>query len=467
MVFSSVIFLFVFFPITFLVYTITKSLKLKNIILALASLVFYAIGEPVAVLIMLISVAVNYFLAIAISREKAKRAALVASVIYNLGILFVFKYLNFTTQILDGVFGSHLQTHILLPVGISFFTFQIMSYVIDVYRGVTKPQRSFLSVLLYISFFPQLIAGPIVKYHDIEKQLAARTQTADKVYWGIKRFSRGLAKKVLIADILAVFVDYVYSLDMSEMKSVSALTALAAGVGYTLQIYFDFSGYSDMAIGMASMFGFRLKENFNYPYTASSIKEFWRRWHISLSTWFKEYVYIPLGGNRKGTARTYLNKCIVFLLTGIWHGANFTFLLWGVIHGFFITLEDFIKLPKNKFTKALAHIYTLAVVCLAFMIFRADSVTQAFTLIGRLFTGWGNTNSAVNSVFQSYFTPVTIIAFVLALVFSAPVLPKAAERVKNKKALEYAEGICCLALLIVSAVFLISNGYSPNIYNQF
>ncbi len=467
MVFSSVLFIFAFLPAVLALYTLARGTKAKNIILAAASVVFYAVGEPMAVLIMLLSVIVNYFIALGIGRKKERKALLVLSVLFNVGILFVFKYLNLTVSIAGAIFKSSFETHILLPVGISFFTFQIMSYVVDVYRGDTKPQKSFLNVLLYISFFPQLIAGPIVKYHEIEKQILERKQTADGVYYGIKRFCAGLAKKVLIADILSRAVDYTYSLSGEEIKELSALTVLITAVCYSLQIYFDFSGYSDMAIGMASMFGFKIRENFNYPFISGSIKEFWRRWHISLSTWFKEYVYIPLGGNRRGRARTYLNKAAVFLLTGIWHGANFTFLIWGMIHGAFIIIEDLLRLPKNRITRFLSHIYTLAVVCLSFVLFRADSISQAGALLKRLFVGGAALTGQRDVKFLTFFNPVTVLALVAALAFSVPVLPALKRRVKNKKLLDAAEGVICLALFALSAVFLITNGYSPNIYNQF
>ena len=468
MVFSSVIFIFIFLPVVFLIYTASKSLKLKNLMLALASIVFYAIGEPTAVILMLLSVLLNYCFALLISREKYKKAFLFFSIIFNIGIIFVFKYLNYVTHLSGVIFNTKFETHILLPVGISFFTFQIMSYVIDVYRGDTKPQKNFLNVLLYISFFPQLIAGPIVKYHDIEKQLVSRAQTADGVFLGIKRFCVGLAKKVLIADIIAVYVDYVFALSNENIKTLSAPVIILTAIGYSLQIYFDFSGYSDMAIGMAGMFGFKIKENFNYPYVSSSIKEFWRRWHISLSTWFKEYVYIPLGGNRKGKARTYVNKFTVFLLTGIWHGANVTFLLWGIIHGFFITAEDFIKLPKGRKTKWISHLYTMTVVVLAFVVFRAENITQAGTVLSRLIKGWSSFKGEYDMLFWSYFSPVTLIVLIAGLILSAPVIPHLKEKLKLRGELfEIIEGVICLVLFVLSVIALVSNGYSPNIYNQF
>ncbi|MBO6039904.1 MAG: MBOAT family protein, partial [Oscillospiraceae bacterium] len=340
MVFSSAIFLFVFLPLVFLLTRLPKrSIRLQNLLLALASLVFYAFGQLQYVPLFLASVLINYVSGALLSGRFARsRAVLAASVVLNLGILGVFKYTDFFLRNLNAVLGSSLpMTGIVLPIGISFFTFQGMSYVIDTYRDPEAGTRDFLKLLLYISFFPQLIAGPIVKYHDISEQIDRRVLTPEQSAAGIRRFVRGLAKKLLIADSVGFLADAAYaSLSGTPDSRVMWLGAVC----YTLQIYYDFSGYSDMAIGMGRMFGFSIRENFLVPYGAASIREFWRRWHVSLSTWFKEYLYIPLGGNRKGRARAALNRFIVFLCTGIWHGANWTFVFWGLAHGLLSSAED-------------------------------------------------------------------------------------------------------------------------------
>ena len=346
MVFSSTVFLFAFFPVTFIIYKLLPSIKSQNIFLVIASLVFYAYGEPVYVLLMLCSVLANYLFGRLVTCSKARRFWMVTAVLANLGVLAIFKYSAFLVQNINATAHFSLpvpQMH--FPVGISFFTFQALSYVIDVYREPDTCQKNFIKLLLYISLFPQLIAGPIVKYHDIAAEIDSRTVTAKETAEGLRRFFCGLAKKVLIADVLGLAVDKIYALPAADL---CAASAWFAAVAYALQIYFDFSGYSDMAIGMGQMFGFHFKENFNHPYYADSIQDFWRRWHISLSAWFKEYLYFPLGGNRKGKARTVLNKYIVFFCTGLWHGANWTFVLWGLYHGTFAMLEQLNIIPVKK-----------------------------------------------------------------------------------------------------------------------
>ena len=346
MTFSSLAFLFIFFPLTFILYALTKSIKARNIILAAASIVFYAFGEPSAVVLLLLSVACNYILGILVTKgnAKSKKMYVVTAAVINIGMLFGFKYLGFFGSVLGGMTGTELNVpYLRLPIGISFFTFQGLSYVIDVYRNKKLLQRNPFYVLLYISFFPQLIAGPIVRYEDISYQLRHREFNSDRVSRGILRFIFGLGKKVLVANQMGLVADKVFS---SSTDSLGTAPAWIGALCYTLQIFFDFSGYSDMAIGLGCIFGFDFKENFNYPFISSSIQEFWRRWHISLSTWFKEYVYIPLGGNRKGKLRTDFNKLFVFFLTGLWHGANFTFIVWGLIHGVCQFLENHDKIGR-------------------------------------------------------------------------------------------------------------------------
>ena len=347
MLFSSMTFLYVFLPIVLLLYLITKK-ELHNPILLAASIIFYAWGEPKYLAIMLLTILVNYFGALLIQNStKRKKLFLILTVIANLGFLIYFKYFNFIIANCNNLLNLNINAlDIIMPIGISFYTFQAMSYVIDVYRGEVKAQNDLYKVALYICLFPQLIAGPIIKYHDIEEQIESREVEFDKVSMGVKRFIVGLSKKVLIANTLGVVADKVF---IQDPTTFSHLTAWLGALSYTLQLYFDFSGYSDMAIGLGLIFGFRFMENFNYPYTSKSITEFWRRWHISLSTWFKEYVYISLGGNRKGKFRTLVNLAIVFLLTGIWHGAQWTFIVWGIWQGVFIIIEKISNFNQRRF----------------------------------------------------------------------------------------------------------------------
>ena len=335
MVFSSAISLFFFVPIVFLLDRRLSDVDAKNTWLLLASLVFYSFGQVYYLPLLLLSVALNYVCGRLAAGKYAKLGVTLA-VIGGIGLLAVFKYADFAIRTVNALCGLHLPlTGIALPIGISFFTFQGLSYVIDVYREPKMVSHSFKKVLLYIAFFPQLIAGPIVKYHDVEQEIDSRRTTPQETALGIRRFICGLSKKLLLSNALGQMADTVFALPAGEIGMLAGWTG---AICYTLQIYFDFSGYSDMAIGLGRMFGFHFRENFNYPYTATTIKEFWRRWHISLSGWFRDYLYIPLGGNRKGCARTWLNRFLVFFATGLWHGASWTFVLWGLWHGLFSVL---------------------------------------------------------------------------------------------------------------------------------
>lgn len=457
MVFSSCIFLFFFLPIVYIAYCICPNLKVKNVLLTMASLFFYAFGEPVYILLMIGSILANYCLARLIaSSERWAKAALCVTVAFNIGLLVVFKY----SALVIGTAGSllHLPVtvpQIVLPIGISFYTFQALSYCIDVYRDKALVQKSIWKLMLYISFFPQLIAGPIVKYHDIDVQLSDRCVTIEDTAQGIRRFIAGLAKKLLIANTMAYMTDTLYTTRLDFM-----LTAWMAAVCYVFQIYYDFSGYSDMAIGLGRMFGFTFQENFRYPYISGSIQEFWRRWHISLSTWFREYLYIPLGGNRKGETRTMGNKLVVFMATGIWHGANWTFLVWGLFHGLFITLE-YKKLVPLK-NKVFAHIYTMLVVICGFVIFRADSIGQAMHILVSMFTGV-HPDISEQMLAAKLLTPYNIICLLAAVIFSAPVNEWFKGRVKLQ-AVQYAAS---LVLLVLCMLNLASSSYNPFIYFRF
>lgn len=454
MVFSSCIFLFVFLPIVYLLYCVCPKLQVRNFILIIASLLFYAFGEPLYVFLMIGSILVNYAFARWIAASKSGGKGIVAlTVIFNIGMLVVFKYSALLVSTVNTITGLQLPVpEIALPIGISFYTFQALSYCIDVYRDKDSVQKSPWKLMLYISFFPQLIAGPIVKYHDIEKQLTDRKITIDDTAAGLVRFIYGLAKKLLIANVMALVVDTLYTTQINM-----ALTAWAVAICYCLQIYFDFSGYSDMAIGLGRMFGFTFQENFNYPYISASIQEFWRRWHISLSTWFKEYLYIPLGGNRKGAARTMCNKFIVFLATGIWHGANWTFLVWGLFHGIFIILEYKGWIPlKNK---VFSHIYALLVVICGFVIFRADTIAQAGHILASMFTGF-TTEVGELMLLAKLATPYHVCSLAAGLLLCVPV----SGMVKKRGVLKYGVAAC---LIVVCIMNLATSSYNPFIYFRF
>lgn len=476
MVFSSLEFLCVFLPVVLILYSIVPGLRVKNALLIIASLAFYAYGEPVYVLLMLGSVLINYVLAIFVGRlvhnPMLKKAIMVLDIMANLGVLAVFKYADFFIGTINDVCKTDIPLpQITLPIGISFFTFQALSYVIDVYREDCEAQKDPFKLLLYISFFPQLIAGPIIKYHDVCRALSDRKQTFDDTAAGIRRFIFGLGKKVLIANAAGKVADVLFSTDISNINIVSAWIA---AIAYMLQIYFDFSGYSDMAIGLGRMFGFRFAENFNHPYGSTSIKEFWRRWHISLSTWFKEYLYIPLGGNRKGRTRTSINKIIVFFTTGLWHGANWTFVVWGLYHGFFLLLEDYIPNLK-KLPKVLGHIYCILVVCIGFVIFRADSMGQACSMIAKMFSGISFSAQSVSLVWQ-VLTPYSTVMIIAGIILAAPV-PMLYERfVTSGKIMKSDRSrnvgisvsyIVSFALILWCMLRLSGNTYNPFIYFRF
>lgn len=468
MTFSSVTFLFIFLPVVVILYTIIRQHTLRNVILAAASLVFYAYGEPVAVMIMIISIILNYLFGLGAATEKYGKPAVLLAALLNLGLLLAYKYTGFFVEIFDQITGLAVPVpRIRLPIGISFFTFQGLSYVIDVYRDKSKVQKNLFSVLLYISFFPQLIAGPIVRYQDIADRLDEREFSIDRISRGICRFIFGLAKKVLIANQMGLIADTVFGY---QPGALGMGPAWIGAICYTLQIFFDFSGYSDMAIGLGCLFGFDFKENFNYPLIASTIQDFWRRWHISLSTWFKEYVYIPLGGNRKGDARTTLNKLIVFFLTGFWHGANFTFIVWGMLHGLCQMLETYQIVPtKKKWFKPVGHIYTLLVVVLTFVIFRSDTLGQGFGMIGRMFSFQAG-SSAVTAEIISSISAVVLLAFVFALIAACPIFKNLRLKVSQTRyavAYDYAAYAGTLFLFVLCVLCLVSSRYNPFIYFRF
>ena len=476
MVFSSVIFLCLFLPIVLGGYYLLPKREAKNLWLIAASLLFYAFSGLWYVLLLLFSVFCNYLAGLFVSGRKG---VLYVAVAVNLGVLGVFKYLTFLVRTVNQLPGVAIVVpSIVLPVGISFFTFQGLSYVIDVYRNERLKSTRFRDVLLYIALFPQLVAGPIVRYEDVADEIKSRRHTLEQLANGLRRFIIGLSKKLMIADVCGSVVTLIYSAKSSALDS---RTAWLAAVCYLIQIYFDFSGYSDMAIGLGLCFGFHFKENFNYPYISASIQEFWRRWHISLSTWFREYLYIPLGGNRKGKAKTYRNKLIVFFCTGLWHGANWTFIIWGLWHGFFIVTEDAAKKlfglgkhgknRRNPVETVLKHLYTLLVVLIGFVIFRADNMGQAFSMIGAMFSGIC-ASAQTGLLLAQCLTPLTMFALLLGLVGSTPVLPLVCRKAEQQtgsvyvclRVLSYAGA---LALLLVDILHLSAASYVPFIYFQF
>lgn len=483
MLFSSMIFLWCFLPIVLIInYIISrvlakdeaKRIRVKNGWLLLASIVFYAWGGVNYLFLMLACIVVNYIGGWLIdsksdSPEKgwgASKTVLIITIVIDLAILFVFKYSNMVA----GILKADNWTEIVLPIGISFYTFQAMSYVIDVYRKKAKVQKNIFDFALYVSLFPQLIAGPIVKYSDISEQISVREESVDLFYEGQRRFCYGLGKKVLIANICAQIVDSIWAGDIANM---GAAVAWLGAIAYTLQIYYDFSGYSDMAIGIGRMLGFSLKENFNYPYVSTSVQEFWRRWHISLSGWFKEYVYIPLGGNRKGITRTCINLFIVFLLTGVWHGAGYTFIVWGVLYGVVLIIERLwlSKLLEKNPAKIVNYLYTMIIVIFAWILFRSDSIGQAVTYIGSLFKP-RNTYMTV----ESYLSMSSILSILAGILFMGPVqlAYKKLFADKNEKAHENGKEavfvvdlICQILVLVLAMMMLISGTYNPFIYFRF
>ena len=467
MLFSSMVFLWCFLPTVILIYFLLKP-ELRNFLLLIASLIFYAWGEPGYIWLMLISIAVNYSCGLLVDSSSGtrRRIVLILDIVVNLALLGYFKYANFFVDTVNQLNPGTIRNfaRIALPIGISFYTFQAMSYVMDVYRRDCKVQKNPLTLGLYITCFPQLIAGPIVKYHDVATQLENRRCSVQDFSYGIRRFIFGLAKKVLIANPLAVVADGVFGIAPDHLGTAAAwLGALC----YTFQIYYDFSGYSDMAIGLGRMFGFRFPENFNYPYLTRSIKEFWTRWHISLSTWFKEYLYIPLGGSRCGNARTYLNLIIVFLATGIWHGASWTFLFWGIYHGMFILLERlFLKkyLDRPGWTVP-SHLYAMLAVICGWVFFRADTLTHGVRYLHVMFVPTGSPYDI--RIFLNPMVETALLAGVLCCGILHRFLPRLKAVLMDDARVYFWEPVVLPVLLVLCIICLVANTYNPFIYFRF
>ncbi len=466
MVFSSTIFLCVYLPLVLLGYYICPK-KGRNLFLLIVSLVFYAWGEPKYVFLMMFSIVINYVFGLLMDKHRSDpkrlKLMLVLSVIIDLGLLSVFKYTDFIIRNVNAVFSTGFDLlNIALPIGISFYTFQAMSYTIDVYRNDVRVQRNLIDFGMYITMFPQLIAGPIVRYSDVQDQLAERRVTTDDFSAGIMRFVVGLGKKVLLANQMGAVWSGIYALG----GDVSALMAWTGAAAYTFQIYFDFSGYSDMAIGLGRMFGFKFPENFRYPYESVSITDFWRRWHITLSTWFKEYLYIPLGGNRRGLARQALNLLIVWTLTGFWHGAGWNFVMWGLYYFLILFIEKlFLLKALDKLPKLLRHVYALLLIVIGWVIFASDDVSVLLPYLGSMF----GANGALGGM--DVYTLATKAVLIVICCIASTELPKKlflrCTGAMNEKAAFVLKSVLTLALLTLSMVFLIGDSYNPFLYFRF
>ena len=457
MLFSSITFLYYFLPIVLLTYFFTPT-KYRNVILFISSLFFYAWGEPTYIILMLVSISVGYFFALGMNRfSKYRKIIFILSLVITLGFLFVFKYTNFFITNLNALLHVSIPlAKISLPIGISFYTFQIVSYLIDVYRNEVQEQKSFLHLATYISLFPQLIAGPIVRYKDVALELEHRTHSFDKVYEGIRRFMLGLGKKILIANTMGAFV--VSATSLSD-KSILLYWMLAIAIGF--QIYFDFSGYSDMAIGLGKIFGFHFMENFNYPFIADSITDFWRRWHISLGSWFRDYVYIPLGGSRCSKARGLFNIFVVWFLTGFWHGAEWNFILWGLFFWMVLMFEKRFLLSSLKDHKVIAHIYVIFLVLISFIIFNSSSLGEIVVSVKSML---GMNHLPLYNLSSLYYIRSYIAVFIIAMIGSTPLMKKLVQKIKWSI---YLEPFLWIVLLVVCSAYLIDGSFNPFLYFRF
>ena len=465
MVFSSFTFLFIFLPLVLLTYFLAKKRQLRNIVLLVFSLIFYAWGEPVYVILMLLSIIVNYLIALKIERRKrGKKKWMIIDVIFNLGVIGFFKYGNFIIQNINSIFHSNIgEMDLALPIGISFYTFQVLSYVIDVYRKTVPAQKSIVNLGMYVTLFPQLIAGPIVRYETVAEEIENRKENFTEVVEGLKRFFIGLGKKVLIANQMALIADTIYGGDLANTGTVSLWLA---AISYTLQIYFDFSGYSDMAIGLGRMFGFHFLENFNYPYIAKSITDFWRRWHISLSTWFRDYVYIPLGGNRVSTLKWLRNILVVWLLTGLWHGASWNFILWGVYYGVILIIEKvFLGRIIEKLPKVLQHIYALFFIIIGWVIFRVEDFSQMGIVLQKMFT-W-QASSIIDNIVLNFDVFSSLPYVLIGIIGSMPLWTKVREKRKQTNSYLIVSNLWSFGIFMLSICFLLVATYNPFIYFRF
>lgn len=471
MVFSSIVFLLYFLPILLVMYFLLPK-KFKNIFLLLASIGFYAWGAPKFIFVILLTTIIDFYLVSVMDKsnnDNKRKLLLVFSVSINLGLLIYFKYSNFFIENVNATLsvfglGEIHWTKLILPIGISFYTFETITYVVDVYRRVHKPLKSFWDYQLYIILFPKLIAGPIIRYHEIADQIKERRDVIDDKLVGFYRFAFGLGKKVLIANQLGVFADSVFN---SNYADLDCITAWVGSLAYTFQIYFDFSGYSDMAIGLAKMLGFKFPENFNNPYISQSITEFWRRWHITLGSWMRNYLYIPLGGNRTSTTRMYINLWLVFLASGLWHGASWSFVLWGAYHGLFIVLERaFLTKLLLKIGKLPSILITFCIINIGWVFFRVENINNAFAYIKTLFS--------FHFISHLQFDRELIVTFILAILFSFFAANHLGQKLQNKfyddlysNRRHSLVSIVSMALFILSVCYITSDGFNPFIYFRF
>ena len=472
MVFSSTVFLFIFLPLVLVGYYLLDK-KFRNIFLLIVSLFFYAWGEPKFVFVMMGSILMNYLFALIVDRFRDKKpiayGILSVMVLGNITIFWIFKYMNFTVENVNHFFGTSIQVpNVAFPIGISFFTFQAISYVVDVYRGKGSVQKNPLNVGLYISFFPQLIAGPIVRYETVANEIKSRKETWDDFTSGLGRFVVGLGKKIILSNSLAIIADYCF--DNINNADMSVLLTWIGAVSYTLQIFFDFSGYSDMAIGLGKMFGFHFVENFDYPYISKSVTEFWRRWHISLSSWVRDYVYIPLGGSRVSKGRNIFNLFVVWTLTGVWHGASWNFIWWGWFYFIILVFEKLTGIPerlKSKCGKLLYRIFTLLIVNFAWVLFRATDIQTAILYLKKMFGLCGNSIANGKSWYILLDNKWILVA---AIIFSTPIARKIKEKVKSesgKVVVEIVKSLGILAILAICICSVVSSSYNPFIYFNF
>ena len=459
MIFSSIIFIYYFLPLLLLIYFIVPN-KYKNLILLIFSLIFYFLGEPKYIIILILSCIINYIISKQIEKNKHRKLYLIISLIYNIGNLLIFKYTDFFIQNINNILNTNIPyLYIIMPIGISFYTFQIIGYIIDVYNKKHKSSKNLLNFMTYVCLFPQLVAGPIVRYSTIEEELTNRTHNFENFSNGIKRFVIGLSKKVLLANVLGEFT-----------KSFITETVLSSWLkpnAYTLQIYFDFSGYSDMAIGLGLMFGFKFLENFNYPLIASSITDFWRRWHISLSSWFRDYVYIPLGGNRVSKLKWIRNLFVVWFLTGFWHGASWNFIIWGLYFGIILVIE---KLYTGKYlekTKIIKYIYSFIIIVISFLIFNSTTTTEIFNSLKNMFC---LNNIPFTNQETIYYLKSYLILLIISFISATPLLKTIINKIttsKYKIIIDVLEPITYITLLILSTAFLIDESFNPFLYFRF
>ena len=461
MVFSSITFLFYFLPIVLAIYYLVPK-KAKNIVLLISSLVFYFYGEPKYLLLMIISIIISYVFGLLIDKYRKNAKVLLAMfLIISLGLLMYFKYIDFIIGNINLLLQNKLDfMHVALPIGISFYTFQMISYVIDVYKNKAKVQKNILKLAMYVALFPQLIAGPIVRYTTIEEEIENREHSFSKFSLGIRRFVIGLGKKVLIANVLGELAQI-----MLTSTEQSVLGYWLYAISITLQIYFDFSGYSDMAIGLGKMFGFDFFENFNYPYISCSITEFWRRWHMSLSSWFRDYVYIPLGGNRVSTIKWLRNIMVVWMLTGLWHGASWNFVIWGVGFGILLVLEKvFLSKYLEKLPKVISRLYVMFIVMISFIVFSGENVGQIISNITGLF---GAKNIPIITAESIYYLKSYLIVIIFGIIGSTPILKNIVTSKKIEKVSNIIEPVFLIVILVVCVAYTVDGSFNPFLYFRF